>query len=154
MKNILLILLILISNYNIAQTSQETIDWIGRNSNGREQLFFDKNEGILFLISVRGDYNEALFVHEIIAKDVQSVSFKLGKNGWNSLYLNFIHSGSYVKSYTIDSNFNKTSEVNNTHQYAVQISLPVDESLIKSFKKAFIHLFNTLGYHIKDGDMF
>jgi len=53
MKKHLILILLFTSSFCFSQTQEETLDWITRNSEGREQAFYDENNGKLLLLSVR-----------------------------------------------------------------------------------------------------
>jgi hypothetical protein len=155
MKKVLIIILLLISSFSFSQSQEETMDWITRNSDGREQVFYNENDEILHLLAVRQAGNLlTTFVNEINPKDVKSISVKYGNDGWNSINLNFKSSGSTVDYYTVDKNFEVIGEIKSINKYGMNISIESDRELIDSFKKAYIHLFKTIGIEVKDGNMF
>lgn len=155
MKKQLILILLFTSSFCFSQTQEETLDWITRNSEGREQAFYDENNGKLLLLSVRQAGNLlTTFVNEIDPNDVKSISVKYGDDGWNSINLNFKSSGSTVYYYTVDKDFEVIGEIKSINKYGMNISLKSDRDLINSFKKAYIHLFKTIGIEVKDGNMF
>ncbi|EMY82723.1 hypothetical protein pgond44_01340 [Psychroflexus gondwanensis ACAM 44] len=155
MNKFLSIALILFTTVSFSQSQEETTDWITRNSDGREQVFYNENDGTLHLLAVRQAGNLlTTFVNEINPKDVKSISVKYGNDGWNSINLNFKSSGSTVDYYTVDKNYEMIGEVKSINKYGMNISIESDRELIDSFKKAYIHLFKTIGIEVKDGNMF
>jgi hypothetical protein len=155
MNKFLSIALLLFTTVSFSQSQEETIGWITRNSDGREQVFYNENDGTLHLLAVRQAGNLlTTFVNEINPKDVKSISVKYGNDGWNSINLNFKSSGSTVDYYTVDKNFEIIGEVKSINKYGMNISIQSDRELIDSFKKAYIHLFKTIGIEVKDGNMF
>lgn len=155
MNKLLSIALILFTTVSFSQSQEETMDWITRNSDGREQVFYNENDGTLHLLAVRQAGNLlTTFVNEINPKDVKSISVKYGNDGWNSVNLNFQSSGSTVDYYTVDKNYEIIGEVKSINKYGMNISIESDKELIDSFKKAYIHLFKTIGIDVKDGNMF
>jgi hypothetical protein len=155
MTKALTIILLLISSFGFSQSQEETMDWITRNSDGREQVFYNENDGTLHLLAVRQAGNLlSTFVNEINPKDVKSISVKYGNDGWNSINLNFKSSGSTVDYYTVDKNYEVIGEIKSINKYGMNISIESDRELIDSFKKAYIHLFKTIGIEVKDGNMF
>ncbi|WP_242131345.1 hypothetical protein [Aestuariivivens marinum] len=133
---------------------EDTIDWITRNSDGREQVQYYKDTNTLLLISVRDAGELVSFVNEITPEDVRSVSVKSSEGSWQNLNLNLKHGGTMVLYYTLDKNFEIIGEVKNIRQYGISISFNCSQSMILKFKKAYIHLFQLLGVDVKDGDMF
>ena len=93
-------------------------------------------------------------MNEIAPNDVKSISVKYGDDGWNSINLNFKSSGSTVYYYTVDKDFEVIGEIKSINKYGMNISIQSDRDLINSFKKAYIHLFKTIGIEVKDGNMF
>ena len=155
MNKFLSIALLLFTTVSFSQSQEETMDWITRNSDGREQVFYNENDGTLHLLAVRQAGNLlTTFVNEINPKDVKSISVKYGNDGWNSINLNFKSSGSTVDYYTVDKNFEVIGEIKSINKYGMNISIESDRELIDSFKKAYIHLFKTIGIEVKDGNMF
>lgn len=155
MKKILFISILTLSvTFSFSQTLNETIDWITRESDGREQVKYDKETNTLFLISVRQMDKMVSFVNEISPNDVKSISVKNNGGGWQLLNLNLKREGVDITYYTLDHNFELISEIKNQRQYGIGISIECDETLINKFKKAYIHLFKLLGVEVKDGDMF
>jgi hypothetical protein len=155
LNKFLSIALLLFTTVSFSQSQEETIGWITRNSDGREQVFYNENDGTLHLLAVRQAGNLlTTFVNEINPKDVKSISVKYGNDGWNSINLNFKSSGSTVDYYTVDKNFEIIGEVKSINKYGMNISIQSDRELIDSFKKAYIHLFKTIGIEVKDGNMF
>jgi len=153
-KFILLLILMGSGSTCLSQTMDETMDYITRVSQGREQVMYDKNKNIFMLISVRESGGLISFVKEINPEEVNSVTVRNGNDGWNSINLNFKSGGSDVYDYTVDKNFDLLDEVEKNHQYGVNISIPADENQIKKFQKAYIHLFKLLGVEVSDGEMF
>lgn len=155
MRYIFTLSLLLFSFFSFSQSQEETLDWITRNSNGREQIFYNENDGTLLLLSVRQAGNLlTTFVDEINPNDVKSISVKYGNDGWNSINLNFKSSGAFVNYYTVDKDFEVIGEIKSIKKYWMNISIECDQELIDSFKKAYIHLFKTIGIEVKDGNMF
>ncbi len=155
MNKLTLIALLFFTTVSFSQSRDETMDWIKRNSDGREQVFYNEKEETLNLFAVRKAGNLlATFVNEINPKDVKSISVKYGNDGWNSINLNFKSSGSIVEYYAVDKNFEIIGEIERIKKYAMNISIESNRELIDSFKKAYIHLFKTMGIEVKDGNMF
>lgn len=155
MNKFLTITLLFFTIITFSQTQEETLGWITRNSDGREQAYYNEEDGTLHLLAVRQAGNLlTTFVNEINPKDVKSISVKYGNDGWNSINLNFKSSGSTVEYYTVDKNFEIIGDVKTINQYGINISIESDRELIDSFKKAYIHLFKTIGIEVKDGNMF
>lgn len=155
MNKFLSIALLLFATVSFSQSQEETLDWITRNSEGREQAFYNENDETLHLLAVRQAGNLlTTFVNEINPKDVKSISVKYGNDGWNSINLNFKSSGSTVNYYTVDKDFEIIGEVKSINKYGMNISIESDRELIDSFKKAYINLFKTIGIEVKDGNMF
>jgi len=155
MNKFLSIALLIFTTVSFSQSQEDTMDWITRNSDGREQVFYNEDDGTLHLLAVRQAGNLlTTFVNEINPKDVKSISVKYGNDGWNSINLNFKSSGSTVDYYTVDKNFEIIGEVKSINKYGMNISIQSDRELIDSFKKAYIHLFKTIGIEVKDGNMF
>jgi len=155
MKKQIILILLFASSFCFSQTQEETLDWITRNSEGREQVIYDKENNVLMLLAVRQAGSLlTTFVNEINPNDVKSISVKYGNDGWNSINLNFKSSGSTVHYYTVDKDFEVIGEIKSINKYGMNISIESDRDLINSFKKAYIHLFKTIGIEVKDGNMF
>lgn len=155
MRKIFTSILLLLSALSFSQSQVETTEWITRNSNGREQVIYKGTENTLLLLAVRQSGNLlSTYVHEINPNDVKSISVKYGNDGWNTVQLNFKSSGSIVYYYSVDKNFKVIGEVKSINKYGMDITIECDRDLINSFKKAYLHLFKTIGIDVKDGNIF
>ncbi|WP_437373870.1 hypothetical protein [Maribacter litoralis] len=151
----IILVFFLFINVSFSQSLEETIEWIGRNSSGREQIEYDKNENILYFFSLRrAGNNQATFVNAINPVDVNSISLKYGQDGWNSVKLNFKKGGTIVTKYWLNEKSEIEGEPTETKMYGFDISLNCSKELIEKYKKAFLHLFKELGIEVKDGDYF
>ncbi|WP_299399106.1 hypothetical protein [uncultured Gelidibacter sp.] len=154
MRNILTFIIILFTTLSYSQTLDETVDWISRNSDGKEQIFYDKYENKVLFSAVRTAGGLTSFVNEIKPNDVKSISVKYRNDGWQLLSVNLKTEGVNVKSYTEDKNLELIGEKKYVRQYAISILIECDRSTIDKFKKAYIHFFKLLDVDVKDGDMF
>ncbi|PWI31551.1 hypothetical protein DI383_02470 [Flavobacteriaceae bacterium LYZ1037] len=155
MKTTSLIIICLFFNITFSQSLEETIGWIGQNTDGREQVSYDQENHKLSIISVRQFQNLlTAFVKEIDPNSVNSIGIIQDKNGWNSVVLNFKDGYANVKSYMRDKDFKVTGSVTNNNRAFLEIKVECDKEKILKFKKAFLHLFKTIGVQVKDGDLF
>ena len=88
MKKTLIVLFILISNFIYSQTFEETAKWISNNTNGSEQVLYNKKTKLIEFISVRSAGNlQSAFVNSFNPKDVASANLQADKNGKYSIIL-------------------------------------------------------------------
>ncbi len=156
MKFKILILCFFFSLSSSSQTLDETIDWIGSNSEGLAQVMYDESTGVLTLIKVQhlGPRSIMAFVSEIDPKAVASIDIKYGSDEWNDIQLNFKTGGTNVKSYTVNKDWELTMDPINTRMFGFDINLKTSRDYLPKFKKAYLHLFRQIGITVKDGDMF
>lgn len=155
MKTTTLIIFFLFFNITFSQSLDETIGWIGQNTNGREQVYYDKENHKLSINSVRQAHNSlTVFVKEIDPNSINSIGILNGQGGWNSVVLNFKNGYGNVTRYMRDENFEITGNKTNGDMAYLNIKVQCDYDKILKLKKAFLHLFKTIGVQVKDGDLF
>jgi len=153
MKYIYTLIILFLVNSSYAQSLQETINWISINTNGKQQVSYDKSENKLIFMSINQDGYYSIYVREINPNVATSVSTQVGDNNWNTIIINF-NSVHNVKYYTLDENQKLKGKVNSVNMYGLDISIESNKDMLERLKKAYIHLFNTIGVNVKDGDFF
>lgn len=174
MKKTLIISFLLMINFNVkAQSFEETQQWIINNAKAKnyttvnQQVFYSESKKLMYFIKVleypSGGHTFISFVFD--PKNASSISIDKQKDsdGGHNLTLWFsestkVHSVSIPDTppYTgtrLSNDFVENLEVKEgSPRRGVEIYLSCGMEQIKSVKKAYIHLFKTLGYTIRDAD--
>ncbi|HLA55246.1 MAG TPA: hypothetical protein VK623_04060 [Flavobacterium sp.] len=155
MKNIITILIILITNIALGQTFNETKDWISSNTKGSEQVLFLKEDNQIYFLSVRqAGTLLTTFSNNFDPRAVVSISSVKDENNKYSIKLKFKEGGTIVTKLMLDKNKNPVGSVDKINMLGWKIYVEADKEMISRFKKAYIHLFKELGIQLKDGDIF
>lgn len=138
-----------------SQSLDETIQWIGMNSKGREYVQYDKKTDKLQFISKRtlpDDGRATLHIVEFNYKNVSTISLVPDDETWNIIVITF-KSETNIK-FLSGISVKNAKAVGDSKSSVHPITLKVDLEIAKKYQKAYLHLFKILGVTVKNGNYF